>query len=191
MSYLRQGDAARAGPDLDAAIQRDPSLSPAYLERGRLLARQGQHQRAIEDFTESIRHNNNYGAAFRSRAMSHQKLGDHQRAIADFGEAVRLDAKDALSANELAWLLATSPHAGLRDGKRAVGLARTACELAGWKNPGFLDTYAAALAEAGQFEEAARWQEKALEFPEFRRAEGARARERLALYLERKPFRAQ
>jgi hypothetical protein len=62
--------------------------------------------------------------------------------------------------------------------------------LSGWKVPDLFDTYAAALAEAGKFEDAVKWQEAALESAEFERAHGAGARARLQLYLEGKPVRA-
>jgi len=92
--------------------------------------------------------------------------------------------------NELAWLLATSAEAQWRDGKRAVELARTACNLSGWRVPDLFDTYAAALAEAGKFEDAVKWQEAALESDEFARLHGSGARARLRLYREGKPYRA-
>ena len=50
--------------------------------------------------------------------------------------------------NDLAWVLATSPEASLRNGKEAVRLARQAVKLGGGKQPAFLDTLAAAYAEA-------------------------------------------
>ncbi|GAH67769.1 unnamed protein product, partial [marine sediment metagenome] len=56
--------------------------------------------------------------------------------------------------NNLAWLLATAPQADLRDGARALPLAKGVCESTGYNNPRFLDTLAAAYAETGQFEEA-------------------------------------
>jgi hypothetical protein len=57
----------------------------------------------------------------------------------------------------------------------------------------YLDTLAAAYAEAGRFEEAVRWQEKALADPalakQVSREEYARCRQRLDLYKQRKPYR--
>ena len=63
--------------------------------------------------------------------------------------------------NELAWLLATSPDPSLRDGAKAVALARELASRPGTR-PEFLDTLGAALAESGDFQEAARVQRRAL-----------------------------
>lgn len=56
--------------------------------------------------------------------------------------------------NELAWIFATDPNAGLRDGPRAVDLAQRACELTQKRQPAVLATSAAAYAEIGNFSEA-------------------------------------
>ena len=77
----------------------------------------------------------------------------------------------------------------IRNGARAVELGRTAAELSGWKDANSLDTLAAAYAEAGNFAEAVRWQEKALESPEFTKNQGPDARQRLALYRKQQPYR--
>jgi len=45
-----------------------------------------------------------------------------------------------------------------------VELATRACELSGWSDGPSLSTLAAAYAEVGQFQEATRWAEQALEF---------------------------
>jgi tetratricopeptide (TPR) repeat protein len=70
---------------------------------------------------------------------------------------------NALAQNNLAWLLATSPKASLRNGDKAVELAQQANALTGGKNPNILDTLAAAFAEAGRFDDAMRTAQKALE----------------------------
>jgi arylsulfatase A-like enzyme/Flp pilus assembly protein TadD len=92
-------------------------------------------------------------------------------------------------ANLLAWLLATSPQPALRDGGEAARLARLACETA--PTAGALDTLGAALAEAGQYDEAA---ETALRALQAARSVGddalaAAVERRLGLYRAGKPYR--
>ena len=56
--------------------------------------------------------------------------------------------------NQLAWLLAVSVNKDARDGTEALRLATAACEATERKEPGYLDTLAAAQARVGRFEEA-------------------------------------
>jgi serine/threonine-protein kinase len=71
-----------------------------------------------------------------------------------------------------------------------VESATRACELTGWKDAGFLDTLAAACAEAAEFDAAMKRQERALELQtEEKEREDARARP--ALYQSKTPYHRQ
>ena len=93
-----------------------------------------------------------------------------------------------VSYNQLAWLLATCPEARYRDGRHAVELATKACELSEWQY-NHVDTLAAAYAEAGDFEQAVRWQQMAIEMASDSGRDDYRSR--LALYKSGKPYREE
>jgi hypothetical protein len=83
--------------------------------------------------------------------------------------------------------LATCPEANYRDGKTALASATRACKLTEFSVPMLLDPLAAACAEAGDFDAAARWQEKAIGLaPDGLKKDEYRAR--LALYRAGKPY---
>jgi tetratricopeptide (TPR) repeat protein len=93
--------------------------------------------------------------------------------------------------NNLAWLLATCPDASVRDGAKAIELAQQAVKLSGGKDPGFLDTLAAAYAEAGHFFQAVETARKALVLAKQQKQQLLvhSLRARIALYEAGKPFR--
>lgn len=58
--------------------------------------------------------------------------------------------------------LAVCPDPNVRNGAKAVEYAKRACELSEWKIPVYFDTLASAYAEAGDFGNAVRWENKSL-----------------------------
>jgi serine/threonine-protein kinase len=92
----------------------------------------------------------------------HNDRNEYAGAIADWGVALNLDPDHAWTASQLAWLLATCPDGRQRDGPRAVRFARRACEAREWKDAASLATLAAAHAECGEFPDAVRRQEEAV-----------------------------
>lgn len=91
--------------------------------------------------------------------------------------------------NTLARLLATSSDAEVRDGARALALARTA--LAAEGSPDHAETVAMAMAEIGQFEEAIKWQRRLINQAAANGDQGSLQRlvTRLRLYETRRPLR--
>jgi eukaryotic-like serine/threonine-protein kinase len=92
--------------------------------------------------------------------------------------------------NALTWLCATCPAADARDGAKAVQYATQTCTLTNWAEPAYIDTLAAAYAEAGDFDSACKWQKKAIGLlKDPARRDRADYEARLRLYHEGKPYR--
>lgn len=174
--------------DYDEAVRLDPRDAAAMRGRGYAHYTLKQYDKAIGDYDQALRLNPRDVFSYRDRGLARAALRDYGKALADYDQAIRLNPKHAPSLNDRAWLLATCPEAGHRDGARAVESARRACELTSWKAPGYLSTLAAACAEDGRFEDAVKWQKKALTFPEYSKSSSKAAGQRLALYEAQKPY---
>src|SRR5262249_27717280 len=179
----------KAIKDFDEAIRLDPTDVIALNNRGLTRYQKGEYDRAIADCSEAIRLDPKYAVAFCNRALAWGQKGEWGKAIADYTEAIRLNPEYAVAYSSRAWLRATCPDAAYRDGKKAIEDAKRACELTCWKSPEDLSTLAAAYAEDGQFDEAIKWQKKALEDAAYAKRAGPRMR--LKLYEQNQPFRME
>ncbi|MGE5137870.1 MAG: hypothetical protein ACM3JD_00285, partial [Rudaea sp.] len=117
--------------------------------------------------------------------------GQFANAVEACRQALLADPEDELGYNLLAWLKATCADPSIRDGKEAVAAATKACELSHWKNCEWIDTLAAACAEAGDFKRAVRYQKQALRTGTPSDSQRNAMRARAALYEQSQPFRDQ
>jgi tetratricopeptide (TPR) repeat protein len=191
--YLAKGDHESAFNDLDRAVGCDPQSPEGFLLRGNARAKLKQYDEALKDLDRALKTEKGptHANLRASRGRLFAKMGRYADAAAEKEEAVRLAPKNESLLNGLAWLKATCPDEKVRNGKRAVELAAQACELTEWRNPSYLDTLAAAHAEVGNFDEAVKFQKKALDDPKFDKAETDKARERFKLYEARKAYREE
>lgn len=148
--------------DCDGVIHLAPTNARAHSLRG--LCRQGLDDLAgaAADFTEAIRLAPTTPLFYNLRAGVLYREGQYARAVQDHLEALKRDPRSASTFNQMAWIRATAPDPDVRNGRQAKECATRACELSEWQEPGFLDTLAAACAECGEFDDAVRWQEKAI-----------------------------
>lgn len=140
----------------------------------------------IIDLASSNKHR---ADALANRGVAWFNKNDFVGALKDYNEAMRADPKNETAPANAAMVLAAAPDAKVRDGARAVELARKAADLEKWKEPFTLSILAVAYAEVGNFTEAVRWQTKALESREYAKESGKEGQERLALFRKKQPYR--
>ena len=136
------------------------------LQLALLYGVQKKSDKAIETYTALLALDANDWRALRGRGDAYLNIGKQAAAIADYEKATKLQPEDEGILNNLAWVLATSPDAKLRDGHRAIELATAACKLTEYKRAYILSTLAAAYAETGDFATAVKWSTKAVELGE-------------------------
>ena len=118
---------------------------------------------------------------------------DFERGREYYEDKVKREPKNPNALRNLALLFAACPDSKVRDAKKAMEIGTKACELTGWKTPTCLDALAAAYAEAGDFDAAARYEQKSIEISLATSGDEdpgvPDARHRLQLYQAHKPFR--
>jgi tetratricopeptide (TPR) repeat protein len=144
--------------------------------------------KTMKEFNDSLRLFSKNASVLYLRAIAFWQHGEFEKAVKDFDEVISLKPQLVSALGSLAWLLATCQDEKVRDGKRAIHIAKDACELTGWKSGSALETLAAAYAEAGVFSEAERYQKMALADTPTGFAEDE-LRKRLELYKQQKPHR--
>jgi tetratricopeptide (TPR) repeat protein len=168
----------------EKAISMRPDYGDPYLNLGNILFQQGRIDDAMAQWEKALGTQPHDAAFHALLGDAFLRAGSQKVAIAEYERAAQISAQDSLSRNNLAWLLATSPDASIRDGNRAIELAKEAVRLSRGKDLNYLRTLAAAFAEAGHFGEAKETARQALQAAE-RRSNSALAnalRDEIALY---------
>jgi formylglycine-generating enzyme required for sulfatase activity/Flp pilus assembly protein TadD len=175
--------------DYDRALAFVPDQVGTHYMRARSLAATGDHDNALMAFDKAARLSPQNEWIYFYRGQTWRAKGHAALALIDFNKAVEVDPENASTHNQIAWLFATCPEEDYRNGEKAVELARKACELTDWKLASYMDTLAAAYAEAEDFDAAVKWQTKVLELAPDDEDLKARLRSRLELYRAKKPYR--
>jgi len=117
----------------------------------------------------------------------------YETALARYETATRVRPDLAVAFHHLARMQATGPLPEFRAAPQALHNTQRACELTAWLDPQSLETYAAAQANAGDFDAAVKGQQEAINrlAPEGDVGLRAQAQAELDLYREQKPYRQQ
>lgn len=163
--YMAKGDFANARKKFDEAIRLDPTMWPAYLNRASLDVREHKLNAALQDATMALRGKTSFNRSAVLRAEINMKLGNYASAMHELDERIKLGRRgDAyeVALNDSAWVRATCPSSGFRNGQLAVEQATHALSLASAHKSLYADTLAATYAEVGDFDAAIRTEQQAL-----------------------------
>ena len=133
------------------------NLASALLRKGRIDDAIIQYQKVLQMHPDSADAHANLGSAWLAK-------GRVRDAIDEYTRALQISPENIAALSNLAWLLATSADASVRNGPEAVRLAERADSASSRSetHPTILRILAAAYAEAGQFTEAKETAQNAL-----------------------------
>jgi len=187
--FMQAGDTQSALEDYQFAAKIDPEFSTAQLGIGRIQHMLGQLDEAIPFFEAAVQFDPTNAEILCSRGDLLADMGQYGKALADYARAIEVNPEFAHAYRNGSWLLATCPDAQFRDPENALLGARQALEFGYGQRHVTLDTLAAALASAGQYNEAIRTLQDALAIaPD--KSKPAYS-QRLQLYRQRQPFRTE
>ena len=188
---MRHKRYAEAQAHYREALRLKPGFGQALTGLGLALAAQEKAAEAVGHFTEAARLQPKDPRIQLYLGSALSRLGRREAALACYRESFRLSPDWPPLLANYAWLLATAPEPGLRNGQLAVQLAERACELTQRQMVGALDALAAAQAETGRFADAAAIAQQALALAKAAGQEqlAAEIQNRIALYQAGLPYR--
>jgi tetratricopeptide (TPR) repeat protein len=185
-----QGRVGEALGRYEEELQRSPSDTRAAGRYGLLLLRAGRFAEARDSLERALTVHGDVAELHAGMALATSQLGDFARAVRHGREALRLEPALDSAANNLAWILATSPDPHARDPEESIRIMERLLLEAERPDPTHLDTLAAAYAAAGRFSDAidtaARAEKLAREEQRWAMAEQIRVR--LARYRGGEPW---
>jgi tetratricopeptide (TPR) repeat protein len=165
---------------LAESVRLDPSDAEANSHLGMVFAVEGKPQQAILSFRRAVELDPDMAQARAGLALALREAGDAAAAQSEYAEILRRHPSWPSAANAAGRSLAIAPNPGWRNGRLAIQLAKQACQGFESPPPDFLDTFAAAYAEAGLFDTAVATAQQAL------RLATASGQESLAKQIEAK-----
>lgn len=153
-AFAHKGSSADAIGHYRSAIALEPNYADAHYNLGSVLLQRGDLNGAIAEWEATLSIQPDDAEAHASLGNALLQKGALREAVAHYEKAVAAPVPSVFAMNNLAWISATCPEASFRNGERAVALASSAVKMSQGKVPMFLRTFAAALAEAGRFDEA-------------------------------------
>ena len=129
---FQQGNHQESIAHLDAALELNPNLADAYINRATANLLLGDHKKAIVDCDNALKLNPHHVLAYINRATAKSLLGEDEEAIDDYNAVLELDPDYAIVYNNRA-----TANMSLKRYKEAVADCNRALEL----DPNLVQSY--------------------------------------------------
>ena len=175
------------------AIRIAPDHVEAHNNLGVMLEVLGRLEEARDHYRRVVELRPDHAKAHSSLGRILSVRGRMTEAISHFRQALDRDPDWPPALAGLAWIRAASWDGDLRDPDEAVRLAERAAAVTGHRDAAVLDALAAAYASAGRFDQAVAIARSGVDLADDEGvgALAAQMRQRLELYEQRQPYRAQ
>jgi tetratricopeptide (TPR) repeat protein len=187
----RLGKHAQAERLYRECVAVEPDIPEWHFNIAGFLASRGRSAEAMASFAEGLRLDPTRSEPRFRLAVLQLASGSPVAAKATLETGLVFTPQDARLGAKLAWILATCRDDGLRDGTRALDLARTAIEETATPDAAAFEALAAALAENGDFTGAVKTLESLLaeRSPELPVSMKVRLEEQVERYRQGQPTR--
>jgi tetratricopeptide (TPR) repeat protein len=191
IELVRKGRFDEALVHLERALEIDPSRAEDHNNIASILWGNGQVREAIAHYEKALEIRPDYALAHEGLGGLLEQQGRAREAIAHYKRAIEIQPGSATAYSRLAWVLATSPDASIRNGDLAIELAEEAQRLSDGTDPRLVATLAAAYAEGKLYFDAVSTGQRALRTATAQKntALANRLRAQIALYQAGLPYR--
>jgi len=191
--FVRLGKTAVAIENYSQAITLKADDAGYYKARGKAYRIVRKYPQAHVDLDKALALDSQSAAIYIERGDLWLIGGNFEKSAADYRTAVYTDKQSSAAFQRIAWMMATCPDIRYRDAKRAIAFAQQAIRLHGNEHFRYLDTLAAAHANADEFDLAIEKQTIALKLAEGNATgrELKHLKQRLEQYSRKLPHREE
>lgn len=167
---------------VEASLASEPDTNKAR-KYGRLLTRLKEYERGERFYVWWLKANPEDALTFFGLGELYQQSAQWEQACRVYQRVTQLAPKHLMARTNYAWILATTPDSSVRDGSKALAVAKAANDMLEWPKPEVAECMAAAYAELGDFQAAIRLQKWAIR--------SAPEEQRPAMMVKLRVFRAK
>lgn len=193
ISFQKVGKYDQAVFHLRQSIALNPQKIEANINLGTALFEAGQVNESIAYMKKVHRMDPDFPNISLILGTIYMRSGQTKNAITEYQTGLEKNPEDIHLAVQLAWVLATSSKKSLRDGEKAIDIAKNICEKTNYLVPEILDVLASAYAETGQFVQALEIAQRAYQLAKYSNRKNLmeQIQTRIDLYRSKQPYRSR